>query len=223
MRDYLSEKNLLKAAALGAVVTLMAVPRIEAGGLRVGVFAVGAFLGSTLVGGMATAWGTRAGMCGLFPDTRRILYGSAAAALLASVLMPLAALFDPILKAAVAEAGGERLLSLQFPDTAFGVLALILWSAGFSTLFFAAASVSFFARVCRRQHIAIALAVGLQVLVRYQQLAGGGVSHGVPLFLAESIVAGLVPCLLFARAGIIPAAVFNAVLDARHLWRVWGG
>ena len=79
MRTYFSEANLVKAAALGAVAAVLAVPRILEGEAHPrGVRIVAAFFGMTAVAGAVTAWGRCGGLAGVAqsrPCAARLLVG----------------------------------------------------------------------------------------------------------------------------------------------------
>jgi membrane protease YdiL (CAAX protease family) len=224
MRDYLSGANIAKAAALALVVTAMSLPRCAQAGLPLGVYTLATFVSMTLVAAAGTAWGTRAGMCGLFPGRRRMLGGVGVAAGVALVLAPVYILSDGTLKEIVEATGDAVQLRLQYPSTVQGAVALLLWSAGFETLFFVVAPTSVVARVTNRQTLAIVLPVVVRALVVYYKLGLEGVVAATPLFLARTAVGGVMACALFARSGLVPSMTLSALLELRHvLPALWEG
>jgi len=218
MRDYLSERNMLRAAACSGLITLLSVPRIAQGRLPLALYVPAAFVSMLLVSGAATAWEHCGGLAGLLPARRRIVAGAILAALSAAVLTPLYVRFvDPVLYRAIAATGDTARLSLAYPGTARGALAVMLWSMGFQTMFFLAAPLSLFARLARRRWVAIALTFGVRLYVLSCQIDRMGVCDGLPLFYASVGGTTLIACILFAHAGILPAALFAAGLDL-HLF-----
>lgn len=217
MRDYLSIGNFAKAALLGGAVTILSIPRFIEGGMPLGLYVPASLATMTLVAGAATAWGRRAGMAGVWPEGRQVLRGLGVGALLGGVLTCFYAWSDPICRNAVAATGNRELLSLQFPSTASGSLALSLWSAGFGTLFFSAAAMSFLARLTARQWLAVLGAVAFRLFLIHHRLGSVGVTEALPLFMLRNAVASAVSCLLFARQGLPSAMAFSWVLELRHL------
>ena len=215
MRDYLSVSNLGKALLLSVLCTLASVPRIVQGGLDPRFYVPAAFLSLTLVAGSAAAWSACAGMAGLWPDRRRTLCGIGTAMLAALLLWPAALTLDPVVRAALAAPDGGRAMLLQYPDSAAGVAALVLWSASFEMLFFVAAPAAFFARLFNVKWAAIAGPVIVRVLVAYYQLTTGQIVDALPLMLATHAVMIAAACFLFSRFGLAAAAVFAAVADSR--------
>lgn len=218
MRTYLSFENLVKASALSAVATAMAAPRLIEGRLSLAFFIPAAFLALVLVGGAATAWSTSAGMAGLFPERRRLLKGLGVALALALIFLPAALWLDPVLRSALEETGDMQRLALRYPATLRGCLALMLWAAGFETIFSLAAVISFLARLTGSAWAALAGAVLLRLWMTYLQCAGAGLESVMPLFMVSSAILMGVGGLLFVRAGLPAAALFTALLDARHLF-----
>lgn len=217
MRDLLSESNLRKALGLSALATAASVPRILHGGLNPWFYVPAAFVSLTLIAGMASAWDRRAGLAGLWPDPRRRWGGAVVAALAGLALVPVALKLDPAVRAAFAGGSNPTTLALQYPGSAAGVLALILWSAGFELLFFVAAPAAFFGRLLNRKWIAIAGPVVLRVVVAHHQLVNGNITGAVPLILTATGVFSGIACLLFAQFGLVAPAVFVAIIEARLL------
>ena len=75
-------------------------------------------------------------MCGLFPDREQLLKGVGIAVVLACVILPFFIWLDPVFQKAIADIGDISLLRMQYPSTSGGVIALILFSSGFETMFF---------------------------------------------------------------------------------------
>lgn len=218
MRDYISISNLWKAAIIGGVVTLMSLPRIIQGNMELWLYLPVAFGGMTLSAGAATAWSDRAGMCGLFPDRRRIFAGIGMAVILVSVITPIYFFWlDSVFRNAIVATGDSKLLMLRYPATLGGCVAVVLWSASFETIFFRAAAMSFFARLTGRQWVAVAGAVVLRVFVICKQLPEAGIVDAMPLFIACTVITSAVSCVLFARWGLPGAMVFSAGLNT-HLF-----
>lgn len=218
MRTYLSMPNFLRALVLGLVATVMSVPRLIQGGLPLGLYVPATLVGMMLVSGAATAWSDRGGMCGIFPARRRMLVGVGIAVLVSAMATPVVHLWvDPSVRKALLATGNAQVMALRYPATVGGCLAVILWSASFETLFFQAATVSFFARLTSRQSIAIVLAVALRLCVSLHQMTELGVVDAVPLMLVSTAVMATVACILFARTGLIATMVLGAGLDL-HLF-----
>ncbi len=215
MRDFFSESNLRRSLVLGAIVAVMSIPRILEGGLDPWFYIPSAFVGLTLVAGIASAWSKCAGMAGLWPEKARWLPGVGVAVLLASVILPLAVALDPMFKDAFVAAGDETAVQLQYPDHPGGVMALVLWAVSFETLFFVAASAAFFGRLFNRKWLAVAGPVALRVCVTYYQLTTGNVTEGELLLLFGVGATTTGACVLFVNFGFPAPAVFVAVLVAR--------
>lgn len=218
MRDYLSLQNLWKALLLGTVMALMSIPRIMEAGMPLGLYIPGAVLAMTLVSGAATAWGAKGGMCGLFPEWRRVALGLGIAVLLTAIATPIYALWlDPLLYAALEATGDPKVLALRFPETAAGKFAQMLWSGSFQVMFFAIAGMSFLARLTAGVRTSVAMIVIFRVAVGLYQMSEAGVTESVALFSLGSAVATACSCLLFARTGLIPAMAFAMGLNV-HLF-----
>ncbi|MBN1268046.1 MAG: hypothetical protein JXB04_00520 [Kiritimatiellae bacterium] len=220
MREFLSESNLKRAVMLSLPCTLASVPRVMYGQLNPWFFVPAAFLSLTFAAGMATAWGHRAGLTGLWPERQRLVRGLVIATLAALVLTPAALAVDPILESAFAHARDPGMVGLQYPDTAGGVTALLLWAAAFETVFFVAAAAAFFARISGRTWMVIVGPVILRAAVACIQLSGGHVTEAVPLLLAGVAATTALTCVLFARYGLPAASIFIAILSARLFLRL---
>jgi len=171
----------------------------------------------TLVSGAATAWSHHAGMCGLFPERKRMWIGVAIAVTLSALLLPVYEWASPHFERAMQGASRPDLIRVQYPSTVGGCLALMLWAAGFETMFFRAATVSLLARLSQRQWVAISLTVLLCVGIMRLRLNAAGITDMRPAFYAAAAGANLVGALLFARTGLPATMVFFAGLQL-HLF-----
>jgi hypothetical protein len=216
MREYLTVENLWRAAAWSALVTCMAIPRILQTAQSLAFYLPATFVSLMLVAGAVTAWGSRGGMVGPLPAWRRLLAGVGVAALLVLVWLPLATPMDALLRQALTASGKAGLIQLAYPNTPGGCWALLLWSAGFETLFFQGAAMAFVARITGRQDVAIIGAVALRVYVTHRKLTMEGLAPVPPVALYLSALSSLVACLLFARGGLPAAMTFAAGVSARH-------
>jgi len=214
MRDYLSASNLCKAAALGAFVTLMSIPRIMYWGVEPTVLISGAFLGMTLISGAATAWSTRGGMHGLFPAKPRMIIGMGTGLLLALLITPaFVLLVDPVLVESMKSTGKTEILNLRYPTTLSGRIALVLWAASFETMFFRAGTISFLSRVTGHKSVAVLGAVCLRTLVSVMQLSDLNLARGeASLVLIVGGVASFFSSVLFVETGLPASMTFSAVL-----------
>jgi hypothetical protein len=219
MHQYLSQRNLISAVALGFLITIMTIPRLVVWGVPLGLYIPASFLSMTLVSGTATAWGTSAGMCGPFPEQRRQLAGIAIAAALALLALPLFMLcVDPVMVPALSATGNEMLLR-HYPVTPDGKIALLLWSAGFETMFFHAGAMSLVSRITRRQWVAVTACVALRLFIASHQLAELHIPAANPFLLVVSGVVTTASCLLFARFGLPTAMVFSAGICLNVMFR----
>jgi len=203
---------------LGGGITVMAVPRLVQGEAPAWLYVAAAFLCLTFVAGAATAWGTAAGMVGLFPCRRRLVAGLIAGGVAGVVLLPVFVLWlDPLLKEALLRLGDAARVGLQFPDRLWQKVAIVLWAAGFQVLFFEAATMSFFCRLTGRWLIALSLAVAFRIFVVNLQMADVPVNSTMPFHLVYGLTS-VTGCVLFARGGLPAASLFAAVLAIRHFW-----
>jgi len=222
VKKYLSITNFRRAAGIGGLAGLMALPRILEGGGPVISRVVAVFPAMILAAGAATAWGDTGGLCGVLPDRDRVRRMVLIAAVMGVVLLPLQFWVDAGLAEALIGSEDTAMLSLAFPGSVASCLSLILWGAGFETLFFKAATMSFVARVTRRQWAAVMCAVIFGMAVGWLKLDAAGVDLG-PMGNVRLAAIGLVSvlgCVLYARGGLPAAMVFVAVLDVRHLLRL---
>ena len=216
--NALSLTTLWKAFILGLVITLMAVPRIITGGLDLHLCVPVALIAMTLISQAAIAWGHRAGMYGVFPSLERALIGTGLAGIMGLILLVIYfILLDPVFRQAFSTAGAAKQLLLRYPKTIGGALALVLWSAGFETMFFQAGAISFFSRLSNHQWLTITGAVSFRCLITSLQLADAEIIDSVPLFLLGEAASCTLACLLYVRAGLPAAMLFSAVLSLRAL------
>lgn len=218
MRVYLSETNLVKAAILAAVVILLSVPRLVQCGEPLILYLPATFAAMLLVGGAVTAWGRSAGMPGIATDRRTLGAGAAAAAALTIVALPAQVFWlDPLLRRAMGAALAPSTAALSYPATIGGCLALLLWSAGFQTIFLQAAPMSFFIRLTGRPLVALSLCLALRVYVTHRQVLLSGMTDAIAALVALSAAATLAGCILFYRFGLAPAMLLAAGLNL-HLF-----
>jgi hypothetical protein len=211
MRDYVSEDNLKRALPIAAVVTLLSLPRIHFTGFPLGMYGVAAFLSMLLIGGAATAWGRKAGMAGCFPDRRLWIGGVLVASLVLLVLVPIQRyVLDPPILAAMEQSGAPETFVLRhYPITTLGRAAMVLWTAGFETLFFVAAPMAFFGRLTGRVWVAVVFTALFRTTVTAGYLSY--IAMPAPfLTLTFGGIQAVTACVLFARAGLIPASFFAA-------------
>jgi hypothetical protein len=218
MRDFLSMRNLLQAMALSAVVTATSSPWILRAGMWPGLLIPSSFVLMTFVCGFVTAWGTSAGMPGIVTDRRTLVRGIIAAALLSLVVIPIQVFItDPILYNALLGSAKPSAVNHAFPAAFGDRLALLLWGAGFQTMFLEAAPMSFFARLAKRQHLAVGFCLVFRAYVAHLQIAQQGMTDAVPLFLVSNILVGAAGCILFARCGLLPTILLS-VGTSLHLF-----
>jgi len=120
---------------------------------------------------------------------------------------------DPILSAALQGAPRRSLMALSYPSTVTGRLSLVLWSAGFQTMFLQAAPMSLFGRLTERRSVAVGLCMALRAYVACRQMAEAGLPGGMSFFVASVLVTSAVGCVVFARFGFVPSMLFAAGLD----------
>lgn len=221
MREYLSTGNLVRAAALGALATVMALPRLVQAGPNGGLRAVACLASMILVAGAVTAWDRKAGLAGNYPGRARTLIGLAVAAVVALVLSPLQRwAIQPLFEEAVRASADANWVRLQLPDTPGAWAALALWSAGFQTLFCVAAPTCLAARLTRRVWPALILTTFLGAYLASRQMDLYGMGSGRDLFVAASAAKGLVGCLVYAHFGLAPGAAIAAGFHLHTLWAV---
>jgi hypothetical protein len=220
MRRYLSETNLIKAGALALVMTVMSVPRIQHWGVPLSAYIPAALFAMILISGAATAWGADGGMVGLFPETRRIAAGTAVAVVLVALALPLQLLYlNPMLREGLVATGNAAALRLRFPDSTWGKLGLLLWSAGFEIMFLQAALISFLARLLHNRWRALGVAFLLLVLIAHTIISPlnlGGLTTALVLGGAAMYTTG---CWLFSAFGLIPTMLYAGGLTVHHFFQ----
>jgi hypothetical protein len=202
---------------VATAITAMAAPRIARGGLPLGLYLPAAWFSMVLVSGMATAWSKRAGMAGVFPDRRTALAGAGAGLLTGVALAPMYWRWvDPPMRTLLAATSGFQ-LELQYPSDAGGVWALVLWVAGFQTMFLRAAPMALFARLTGRREVAMLLVLAFGGFVTVRQLREAGIAQhpGLAVLAVQWVAAGA-GCVLYARAGLPAVVALGAVLECRH-------
>lgn len=216
MRPYLDGNNLKKAVPVGAVIALSTMPRVLEGGLPVGPSFAGMLTGMILLAGMATAWGHRAGLPGLWPPKAIQVRWAGLSVLLGFALFPIGLAFDPLHRSILAQTGSTEMLALACPRSGHAILALMLWSAGFETLFFCAAPMAFTARLTGSRAVAIGAPALFHLLVGIYQFNMAGVTKDAWILLLGIVVVRFITCILYARGGLPAAALLGFVLEARH-------
>ena len=220
MRDYVALDNLWRASLLGALCTVMAVPRIILADMDVWVFVPAAFLCMTLCAGAATAWEGRGGMVGLFPDGKIMGIGLAIAVVLAGgVSLAYWLWLDDVVIRAIESGHDPKLMELRYPSTVAGCLALILWTAGFETLFLKASALSFVSRLTGRYWLSVLFAALLQAGLAAKMCSVAGITEFVSVIVLCAIVGSVVGSMLFCKFGLLPAMVFAGGSDLYLLWR----
>lgn len=218
MRRYVSMSNLKAAVLLGSIATIMSIPRIGEGGMPLHLYVPAALLAMVLVGGAATAWSGSAGLAGLIPERQKLLRGMLIAVALVAAFAPIQLfLMDPVFRQVLEATGDKQALALRYPTTLFGGAAIVLWAAGFETLFFYAAPVSFLTRLTGRPWMAIVMTTGLRLIVVSEQLTLIGTNDATALFFASAAATTLISCLLFARFGLPATSLFAAGLNLHLL------
>jgi len=221
VRTFLTLENLKRAAGVGFVVSAMAVPRVlEAGRSQGSIFLlIALFPVMIVVAGAATAWGGAAGMYGLFPERRRLLWGVGIAFAAGIAALPLLLRSEAGFREALGD-GDPAACGLAFPVSLGACFALMLWSAGFETMFLQAGTMSFVGRVTGSLPAAMVCAVATAVMIMFLKVSGSGVDTMMAARLARTGLTCLIACLLYARAGLPAAMVFNAVIESRHMLRL---
>ena len=218
MREFLSYRNLLKASALAAVITVMSTGRLIQGRMPLLIFIPLTFGLLTFICGAVTAWGNCAGMPGIVTDRKTLLRGTAVALLVSLVVLPVRLFWlDEVVQQALLSARDSSYYELSYPSTISGILSLILWSAGFQLLFAQAAPMSLCARLTNSRAIAIALCVALQTYILHEQVIAAGLSGSVTLFVAAALIQGTIACLIFSTYGLIPTVLLAIGTDL-HLF-----
>ncbi|MDA0577472.1 MAG: hypothetical protein O3B24_05175 [Verrucomicrobia bacterium] len=218
MRTFLAYANLRQALPIATLVTLLSTPRLIAGQVPLLLYISTTFTLMLLTAGVVTAWGGTGGLSGAFPPPPRQHAAFIVACLLALALLPLHWLWlDPLMRAAIVEAGPGPLLALAYPTTAAGIAAKLLWSAGFEILCLQAAPVALAARLTGRWWLGILVAVAARTWAANLHLAHYQVLDHHALVLTSTAAGTLAGGLLFARGGLLPAMLFGAAMQLHLL------
>ena len=221
MREYLTTVNFTRALALGTVVTAMALPRLAQAGGYAGWRAGGCLVTMTLAAGAVTAWGAKAGLRGPYRGAGETARGCGVALLLALLLSPAQHwIVQPLVADAVRSSADAQWIRLQIPASAHDWLALVLWSAGFQTLFCVAAPTCFAARLTERVWPAIVLTMVFSGYVALRQLDLYHVECGRGLLVAVPAAKSFLGFLVYVRFGLAPSSVLFAGLNLHLLWNV---
>lgn len=217
MRDFVSERNLRKAFWIGSAVTLTAVPRMQLAGVNLGIYIPAGLLSMVAASGVATAWGRYGGLHGFVPHWRRAISGVTIAFGVAMLAWWPATRLDVALFELLHQAATPSWLTLRYPADPVAVMALLLWVAGFETVFFQAAVISYLARLTRDWRPALAGAVVLRGWIWHNQINGlldGKIPPGwmVLAVMTDAAVAGG----LYVKAGWPAAAAYAVTLNLRH-------
>jgi hypothetical protein len=178
----------------------------------------------TLVAGAVTAWGTKGGMPGPFVGLRETARGLGVALLVALAMVPVQRwVTQPAMLHALRNAADPQWTRLQIPASLHEWFYLALWSAGFQTLFCAAAPTCLAARLTGRVWPAFVLTAVLGWHVASRQLSAYHVQSGSEALLAASAARGVLGALIYARFGLIPAALLSVGNCLHLLWDILGG
>lgn len=222
VRDCLRLPSLIHGALFALAATVLAIPRLQEGRLDDHLVALLplTFVLMFPVGVAAVAWQRKAGMAGLLPAREKGARGLVWALVLGVACMLGAVWLDAGYLAILKEKGDPVLLRLQYPDTVYGAWALLLWGAGFHTLFFVAGGLAFFARLTNVLWISIVMTVAVRAVVSILRVRDAGMEQLLPDVLLSSVVLMTIKCLLLVRYGLPAPIVFGVVLDSRHFIRL---
>jgi hypothetical protein len=220
MRKFISTTNMKQAVGFAAVITAMSVDQILRAGVMPRLQIPAAFLAMIFVCGSVTAWGTSAGMPGIVTDRKTLVQGTLVSICLSLIALPIQIYWmDPIIYKALLASAKPSIATLLFPATVGGQIAMLLWSAGFQTMFMQSGAMSFFARLVNSQSIALALCLGLRTYVVNHQLAGAVVVGVEPVLLLSPLLATGAGCLVFARFGLAPTILLSIGLNLHLFFR----
>ena len=219
MRDYLTTRNFAAAAGLGLLAALLSLPRLITAGTNVMFFFPAAWVSMTLIGGAATAWGKNIGRAQLWIEPERLQMGFAIVICSATALAVFRTVFaDPAMLNAINHSPAAMpSRNIHLPRQPGMIIALMLWAASFETVFFRAGSICFFGRLTGRKNLSIFMAALLRTWVSAFQMNSLDIAAPMPCLLlsaVQSITAGTV----FVYFGLVPAAVFSALIEARLLF-----
>jgi hypothetical protein len=220
MRAFISTANLKKAAGLAAIITAMSASRILQVGIRPDLQIPAAFLSMILICGAVTAWGTYAGMPGIITDRKTFVRGTLVASGLSLIALPIQIFWTtPAICRALLASANPSFAGLMFPASFGAQMALLLWAAGFQTMFLQSGPMSFFARLVNRQSVALVLCLVFRAYVAHHQLAGAGITGMESFLFFSTLLTAAAGCLVFARFGLGPTVLLSIGLNLHLLFR----
>ena len=201
---------------MSLVLTLAAIPQIlrYTSGPSALLLSLTAVLGLWANCGFVLAWSTSAGMAGAFPEWKRQYPGLILALLLGLCSIPVGHFLGPVLREAAAAGQYSDSAFLEFPESPAALVALMLWSAGFSTIFLTAGLASLAARISGRLWIACLVVVLLRAWITWSK---AGEIEGLVAILAFRSISSLISVVLFARFGLPSAMLYGAAVCLRHI------
>lgn len=212
MRKYLKPANLATAAVIGLIVSIMAIPRMLNGELPLSIYFPAAFLAMTLFSGAVTAWGGCAGMNGLMTDRTKLVPGLLIVLLFSLLVIPIQVnVLTPLIHARFASAAGKSFMALRYPPTLDGKIALLLWSAGFESIFFYAAPMSYFSRLSGNRWIALILTAIFRIFVVFKGLNNEGLGLSATM-ITTTVAASATGCMIYGFSGLVPVMAFAACI-----------
>lgn len=171
--------------------------------------------------GTITAWAGQSGLQPLLPPWKRLLVGLLIAIGIGLLLGLLRTwLVDPIIEGAMSVGLPADEVDLHYPPTAYGVLALILWVAGFETLFFEGSTMSLWTRITRSTWIATTVTVLARVGVAAIQLNQIDLGRSLPAILLAGALGQLIACRIFVHGGLPAAMAYHAALQVGLILRL---
>lgn len=226
MKDCLKLPSLAYGGLYSLAVTTLAIPRFQEAGLGAPMPGVLFFCFVVMfpVGVAAVGWQHKAGMVGLLPKAPVVIRGLIWAVVLGCLLLIPAVLLDQDYRA-ILERREEYalLLHLQYPDTPYGVLASMLWTAGFDLLFFVVGAMAFFTRLTRSIWVSILLTVLVRMFVSYLRVHGTGLESILLSVLLSSAILIFCKCWLLTRFGLPAPLLLGVLLDSRHFFSLVQG
>ena len=223
LQRYFTIENFGQALLPGAIMTLLASPRIFSSGLFPPFYVIPTFFVMILMTATVTAWSRCAGMKGAFPPAKEIVKGLLIViALLILLFPPKFFWFNPFFYSAILETGNTEALKLIFPEKIIPAVALTLWVMGFETLFFQAAAMSFFAKLTKHMWSALLLSTLLRFSVTWLRLVDIGIKNGEAIILSHAVLMNIISCLLFMRFGLLPPMLFIGGLSIYRWVFLWG-
>lgn len=150
----------------------------------------------------------------MFPEWARLWRGMAMACLFGGLLLLVAIRWiDPVVRPAMESAGPVSWVRLRYPTTVYGKWALVLWSAGFETVFFQGAAMSFLARLTKRPSPAVIGATVLRTLVAIRQLEAVDIGDPAGLIVVATATGAFAACFVFSWGGLPSAMLFSAIVS----------